>query len=180
MNPCKCTSLDPRFLHLGLCSAFQLLGARAQCFRLCPREAVIRSLAPGVLCNLSSCYTIQAGQRRGNSLQLVTNSFLRCGTCEVFHPERLKWIGQPGSHPVIVPNHITMIEAAQLHSLNPMSYGTHQMIYLILFLAQKPDSHRHLGKQTQGNSSRNIPPRQRSKPGHLVLIVAHIHNGFVL
>ena len=43
-----------------------------------------------VLCNLASCYTI-----------------------EVFHRERLDWIRRPGPHPVVVPNHICMLEARQ-------------------------------------------------------------------
>ena len=29
---------------------------------------------------------------------------------QVFHRERLKWMGQAGNHPVVVPNHINMLE----------------------------------------------------------------------
>ena len=29
---------------------------------------------------------------------------------QVFHKERLDWIGRPGKHPVLVPNHISMLE----------------------------------------------------------------------
>jgi len=49
------------------------------------------ALLSRLLCNLSSCYTIQ-----------------------VFHRERLKWMGQAGNHPVVVPNHINMLEAFSL------------------------------------------------------------------
>ncbi|CAK8998525.1 unnamed protein product [Durusdinium trenchii] len=36
---------------------------------------------------------------------------------QVFHKERLDWIGRPGKHPVLVPNHISMLEAFYLEYL---------------------------------------------------------------
>mmetsp|Transcript_94490 Transcript_94490/g.115739 ORF Transcript_94490/g.115739 Transcript_94490/m.115739 type:complete len:385 (-) Transcript_94490:14-1168(-) len=53
-----------------------------------------------LLCNLASCYTVQ-----------------------VFHGERLKWIRQPGLHPVVVPNHISMLEAFNLEYMTWVMSG---------------------------------------------------------
>ncbi|CAJ1354393.1 unnamed protein product, partial [Effrenium voratum] len=53
-----------------------------------------------MLCNLSACYVIQ-----------------------VFHAERLHWVGRPGRHPVVVPNHISMIEAFSMNWLTWVMAG---------------------------------------------------------
>ncbi|CAJ1443131.1 unnamed protein product [Effrenium voratum] len=53
-----------------------------------------------MLCNLSACYVIQ-----------------------VFHGERLDWVGRPGRHPVVVPNHISMIEAFSMNWLTWVMAG---------------------------------------------------------
>lgn len=40
-----------------------------------------------------------------------------CYVSEVQGMDRLQWVGKPGPHPILVPNHITLVEAFHLHWL---------------------------------------------------------------
>eukprot|EP00928_Gymnodinium_smaydae_P048811 TRINITY_DN3268_c0_g1_i2.p1 TRINITY_DN3268_c0_g1~~TRINITY_DN3268_c0_g1_i2.p1 ORF type:complete len:380 (-),score=8.56 TRINITY_DN3268_c0_g1_i2:176-1315(-) len=40
-----------------------------------------------------------------------------CYVSDVQGRERLSWVGKPGAHPIIVPNHITMVESFHMHWL---------------------------------------------------------------
>lgn len=40
-----------------------------------------------------------------------------CYVSEVQGKDRLHWVGKPGPHPILVPNHITLIEAFHMHWL---------------------------------------------------------------
>ena len=48
----------------------------------------------------------------------ITKLLCTCCACyvtEVLHKERLAWIRKPGPHPILVPNHISLVEAFHLH-----------------------------------------------------------------
>eukprot|EP00913_Durusdinium_trenchii_P022731 g21347.t1 len=87
-----CTGLLPfRLISFVLVFCLTILTARPVDRGICNAGFALLSR---LLCNLSAVYTVQ-----------------------VFHKERLDWIGRPGKHPVLVPNHISMLEAFYLEYL---------------------------------------------------------------
>ncbi|CAK8998519.1 unnamed protein product [Durusdinium trenchii] len=95
-----CTGLLPfRLISFVLVFCLTILTVWSGCYCKpfsCPHRICNAGFAllSRLLCNLSAVYTVQ-----------------------VFHKERLDWIGRPGKHPVLVPNHISMLEAFYLEYL---------------------------------------------------------------
>ncbi|CAE7360362.1 LPEAT1, partial [Symbiodinium natans] len=52
-----------------------------------------------------------------HALMKLLCTFCACYVTEVFNKERLAWIQKPGSHPILVPNHISLVEAFHLHHI---------------------------------------------------------------
>ena len=93
---------------------------------------------------------------------------------EVFHGERLHWVGRPGRHPVVVPNHISMIEVASRHRgggrlkgfASPGALLAIWMVqtlwapYMMYGLIRSPCSTRFMFVQVEGLSQNRGPPKQ--------------------
>jgi len=76
----------------------------------------------GLMVRLGSLLT--PGSLPQRFVDVVFHVFMKilCSCCatyavQVFNKERLAWVQKPGPHPILVPNHISLVEAFNLHGV---------------------------------------------------------------